>query len=139
MAVKKRYFPKKDKTVPKGYDSKLEYELHQNQLKGCEHHTRTVTYIIPHTYEPDFIPTREPNVFIEVKGRARDRAELMKYVHVRDCNPDIEIVFILEKRGTPMPFAKKRKDGSKQTHEDFLDKHGFKYYYPDTVPKKWSK
>ena len=137
--AKKRWFKSREKGLPKGYDSKLELVLHEGPLKGCTHHSRTVKYTVDHTYEPDFIPERERDVFIEVKGRARDRAEMMKYVHVQNCNPDIKIVFILEKRNTPMPFAKARKDGSKQTHEDFLEKHGFEYYYPDTIPEKWSK
>jgi len=137
--VKKRYFPKREKGLPKGYDSKLELSLHEGPLKGCSHHSRTVKYTVDHVYEPDFIPEREPNILIEVKGRFRDSAEASKYKWVRDCNPDLEIVFIFEKRGTRFPFAKRRKDGSYLTHEEWAEKEGFRYYFPDTVPKKWSK
>jgi len=137
--VKKRWFKKKEKGLPKGYDSKLEFELHNGPLKGYNHHPDKLTYKIEHVYEPDFVDPEEPHILIEVKGRCRDRAELMKYVHIQKCNPDYEIIFILEKRGVPVPFAKKRKDGTKQTHEEFLTKHGFRYFYPDTIPESWKK
>lgn len=136
---RKRYFPKKEKGVPKGYDSMLEYNLHKGPLANCSHHSRTVTYTVDHTYEVDFTPEREQDICIEVKGRFRDGVEAAKYKWIRDCNPDIEIVFIFEKRGTKFPFAKKRKDGSYMTHEEWAEKEGFRYYYPDTIPKKWSK
>lgn len=137
--MKKRYFPKKEKGVPKGYDSMLEYNLHTGPLKGCEHHSRTVNYIVKHTYEADFVPVRENNILIEAKGRFQDSAAASKYKWIRDCNPDLEIVFVFEKRGTRFPFAKKRKDGTYMTNEEWCDKEGFRYYYPDTLPKKWSK
>lgn len=137
--MRKRYFKPRDKGLPKGYDSKLEYSLHQNELKGYDHHPEKLTYTIEHTYEPDFVDPDEPNIVIEVKGRARDRAELMKYVHIQRCNPDVEIVFILEKHNVPVPFAKKRRDGTKQTHEDFLEKYGFRYFHRDTIPETWKK
>jgi hypothetical protein len=136
--VKKRYFKRKPK-LPKGYDSHLEVDLHEGPLKGYEHHPAKLSYKIEHLYQADFVDPDEPNILIECKGRARDRAELMKYVHIQNCNPDYEIVFILEKPNVPMPFAKKRKDGSKQTHEDFLEKHGFRYFYKDTIPDSWRK
>lgn len=137
--MKKRWFKTKEKGLLKGYDSKLEQTLHQGPLKGCSHHSRTVTYTVEHTYEPDFIPEREQGTFIEVKGRFRDSVEASKYKWIRDCNPDIEIVFVFEKRNTKFPFAKKRKDGTTMTHEEWATKNGFTYYYPDTLPKEWGK
>ena len=137
--MKKRWFKKREKSLPKGYDSKLELDLHQGPLKGCEHHTGSVEYIVSHVYEPDFIHPDEKHILIEVKGRFRDGVEAAKYKWIRDCNPELEIVFVFEKRGTKFPFAKKRKDGSYLTHEEWADKEGFNYYYPDTLPEKWSK
>ena len=44
-----------EKDLPKGYDSKWEYNLHQSILKYWEHHKGLIEYSIPHKYHPDFI------------------------------------------------------------------------------------
>ena len=41
----------KEKGVPKGYDSKWEYTLHQDLLKDWEHHANHIEYIIKKKYE----------------------------------------------------------------------------------------
>lgn len=140
--MKKRYFATRPKNLPKGYDSKLEYRLHQNALKDTQHHVPKedrVPYFIEHTYEPDFIFKHyNKMVVIECKGRFRDSTESSKYKWVRDsikkwhvfqksdCN-FIELVLIFENASTPMPFAKKRKDGTKQTHGEWATKNGFRW------------
>ena len=131
--MKKRYFKKRDKGLPKGYDSKLEYDLHQNELKGYEHHPDKLDYTVPHTYEPDFVSPVYPHILIEVKGRFRDNTEASKYKWIRECNPDKEIIFIFEKPETPFPFAKKRKDGTKMTHAEWAIKNGFRYFTRETI------
>ena len=137
--MKKRYFKRRDKSLPKGYDSKLEVSLHENELKGYDHHPFKLDYTVPHTYEVDFVDPDEPNVVIEVKGRFRDRSEATKYVWVQKCNPDIELVFIFEKPHTPFPFAKKRKDGTKMDHAEWAEKNNFRWYTRDTLPEGWKK
>lgn len=137
--AKKRWFKKKEKGLLKGYDSLLEQTLHQGPLAGCDHHVGKISYTVEHEYEPDFIHPKEPKVLIEVKGRFRDSVEASKYKWIRDCNPGIEIVFVFEKRGTRFPFAKKRKDGTYMTHEEWAEKNGFEYYFPDTLPERWKK
>jgi len=131
--VKKRYFKKRDKGLPKGYDSKLEYDLHQNELKDYEHHPDKLHYTVSHTYEPDFVSNSNPYLLIEVKGRFRDNTEASKYKWIRDCNPDYEIVFVFEKPDTPFPFAKKRKDGTKMTHAEWAEKNNFRWFTRDTM------
>lgn len=127
--MKKRYFKKRDKGLPKGYDSKLEVSLHENELQGYDHHPPKLYYTVEHSYEPDFIHSDEPNIVIEVKGRFRDSAEASKYKWIRDCNPDIELVFIFERHQTPMPFAKVRKKcGTKMSHGEWATKNGFRHY-----------
>lgn len=121
----------------KGYDSFFEQELHENQLKGCEHHPDRVKYLIESTYEPDFI---RGNVLIECKGRFRTSSEAAKYVWVRKALPsNKELVFVFYNPNTPMPGAKRRRDGTKLSHKDWAEKNSFTWYSPDTIPKEWSK
>jgi len=127
--MKPRYFAKRPKGLPKGYDSWLEHDLHENELKGYNHHPERLAYTVKHKYEPDFVLSSAPNILIEVKGRFRDSTEAAKYKWIRDCNPDIELVFIFEDPKKPMPFAKVRKKcGTKQTHGDWATKNGFRFY-----------
>lgn len=140
--MKKRYFASKPKNLPKGYDSKLEYRLHTTVLKDCQHHCTKddlVHYAIPHTYEYDFVVEWEDTLYLlETKGRFRDSQEASKYKHIRDyldnwlesrnslCNK-IELILIFENASTPYPFAKKRKDGTKQTHGEWATKNKFRW------------
>ena len=122
---------------PKGYDSLFEYELHQTKLAGCSHHPDKLDYVVPHTYEPDFVHPSNTKCLIETKGRFRDSAEARKYVEIAKCNPEYEIVFVFQNPLTPMPNARKRQDGTKLTHAEWAMKNGFKYYDPYNTPKKW--
>lgn len=140
--MKKRYFKKRDKNLPKGYDSKLELRLHESCLKDAQHHVPKedrVPYFIEHTYEPDFIFSYYNKLFVvESKGRMKDNAEAAKYRWIRDslndwpyyiksgCN-EIELVLIFENASTAMPFAKRRKDGTKQSHGEWATKNGFRW------------
>ena len=45
----------REKNVPKGYDSKWEYKLHQGVLSTWQHHEGLIRYTIPHKYYPDFV------------------------------------------------------------------------------------
>ena len=130
--MKKRYFPKKDKKLPKGYDSFLEVSLHENELKDFLHHTEKLEYTSTHTYQPDFVHPSRPDILIEAKGRMVDTQTASKYKHIRDSNPDKEIIF--EKPELPMPLAKKRKDGTKQTHAEWAEKNNFRWFTRETLP-----
>lgn len=140
--MKKRYFKSRPKALPKGYDSKLEYRLHQGPLKNTQHHPPKedlIQYSVTHTYEPDFYFEYDGTMFVvESKGRARDNAEMRKYIFVRDYLKDwhlfqnskcdtIELVFLFENANTPFPFAKKRKDGTKRSHGEWATKNKFKW------------
>jgi len=140
--MKKRYFKPRPKDLPKGYDSKLEYRLHQTALQDAEHHppkSDLIPYSIDHTYEYDFRFNHDSKLYLlETKGRFRDSSESRKYLYIRNhlkdwhvfqdspCN-DVELVFIFEKASTPMPFSKKRKDGTKQTHGEWATRNGFRW------------
>lgn len=129
--MRRRYVPKK----PKGYDSFFEKELHEGILSDLEHHPDRITYTQTKTYEPDFrITTKQGTILIEAKGRFRDSEEARKYVDIRDCLPDKhELVFVFMKTSTPMPFAKKRKDGTKYTHQEWAEKNKFRWFTKETI------
>ena len=139
--MKKRWFKPRDKKLPKGYDSWLEYRLHESALKDAEHHCSKedrIVYSVPHTYEYDFIFECDHVAYVvEAKGRFRDSNEARKYIHIRDalfkwnlenksCRK-AELLLIFENSSTPMPFAKKRKDGTKQTHGEWATRNGFRW------------
>lgn len=128
-----------EKGLPKGYDSKWEYDLHQEELQHWEHHNGIIEYSIPHKYHPDFIRILENKViYLEAKGRFWDYAEYSKYVHIREALPkNMELVFLFQKPYAPMPQAKKRKDGTKRTHAEWAETNNFKWYSEDTLPKEW--
>jgi len=136
-----RRFPRKvrprEKNVPKGYDSKWEYTLHQTLLKSWNHHTDKVPYIVEHKYEPDFVKDK---ILIEAKGRFWDHAEYSKYIWIRKSLPDtMELIFLFQKPYAPMPGAKKRKDGTKRTHAEWAEANEFKWYSEETLPEEFKQ
>jgi hypothetical protein len=140
--MKKRYFKKRDAKLPKGYDSKLELRLHETALQDAQHHVTKedlISYVIPHTYEPDFIfELGEYMYVVECKGRFRDSSEASKYNHIAGYIYDWEmfiespcsygeLFFIFENAATPYPFAKRRRDGTKMTHGEWATKNKFRW------------
>lgn len=159
---------KKKKVVPAGYDSRLEYDLHKNELKDFNYHPEErITYVTTSTYEPDFtteIRTEKDcscakhgrcsgtkTILVEVKGRFRERKEASKYIHIRSSlaqeasrnedgckTQEKELIFLFQDADKPMPFAGKRKDGTKQTHGEWAGKNNFRYYcLKKGLPKTW--
>ena len=125
--------------VPKGYDSMWEATLHKTILQEWQHHWDTISYIVKHKYEPDFVKTIDgKTILLEAKGRFWDFAEYSKYIHVREALPkDYELIFLFQKPFAPMPAAKKRKDGTKRTHAEWAEKNNFKWYNEESLPKEW--
>ena len=135
MPVKNR---RTRKNVPQGFDSWFEYDLHA-LLKSCKYHSETVEYVQRRTYYPDFIYHNGKFViYIEAKGRFRDRAEARKYVDVaKGLSKKESLVFIFQNARTPMPGARKRQDGTKLTVGEWADKHGFQWYEWSNLPGEW--
>ena len=129
--------PRKEKI--KGYDSVWEYILHDTLLKDWEHHTEKVSYVIEHTYEPDFTRALQGTlIMLESKGRFWDHAEYSKYIWVKkNLPPNVELVFLFANASAPMPRAKVRKDGTKRTHGEWATANGFRWFTEDTLPDKW--
>lgn len=135
--MRKRFFESKRKEL-RGtkYDSLLERDLHSGILSEARFHNKEdrVSYSIPHTYEPDFVVDKAGRSFlVEVKGRFRDGTEAAKYIHIRKVLPETsELVFLWDRSNVAFPFAKKRKDGTKATHESWADKHKFRHWNRET-------
>ena len=140
MAKRKpRKIRPREKNVPKGYDSKWEYDLHQGTLNTWQHHEGLIRYTIPHKYYPDFVKINDSKVtYLEAKGRFWDHAEYSKYKWIQEILPEgFELIFLFQKPYAPMPQAKKRKDGTKRTHAEWAETNNFKWYSEDSLPKKW--
>jgi hypothetical protein len=125
--------------VAQGYDSKWEFDIHQTILKDWMHHGEKIVYVVKHKYEPDFVKMfNNKIVLLEAKGRFWDYAEYSKYIHIREALPkDYELVFLFQKPFSPMPQAKKRKDGTKRTHAEWAEKNNFTWYSEETLPEEW--
>ena len=128
-----------EKNIPKGYDSKWEADLHKKLLKNWEVHSDKVAYVIEHTYHPDFIRVvNGKKILLESKGRFWDYQEYNKYVWIRKAlKPNQELVFLFSSPYSPMPQAKRRKDGTKRTHAEWADKNNFLWYNEDNLPEEW--
>lgn len=103
---------------------------------GIKHHPDRVTYTQTKTYEPDFVFANQYGfvTYVEAKGRFRDNEEARKYTDVRNAlTQGEELIFVFMKPETPMPFAKKRKDGTKYTHAEWADKNGFRWFTKETI------
>lgn len=118
------------------FDSKFEKELYDGVLKGVAYHSDPVPYTIQKKYHPDFL-YRDPNgisYYIEAKGRFWDSAEASKYIHVRNALPHgFRLVFLFQDGNKPMPHARKRKDGTRQTHAEWAERNKFEWFSVDTI------
>lgn len=122
-----------------GADSKWELKLREGILKGLRYHPTKINYTKPatkHSYEPDweYVDSQGKVYYIEAKGRFVDRAEYSKYLNVRDAlGLGQELVFLFMRPGTPMPGAKRRKDGTIRTHAEWADSEGFRWYSEQNI------
>ena len=128
------------RNIPKGYDSWFEYDLH-SKFKRCEYHVNKLTYTQVKTYEPDFVYySGDYTIYIEAKGRFREKPEARKYVDVKKAlKPEEELVFVFQNPNNRMPAATKRKDGSYYCMSDWAERNGFDWYTPKTLPKEWTQ
>ena len=128
------------RNIPKGYDSWFEYDLNQ-KFRRCEYHVGKLTYTQVKTYEPDFVYySTHSTIYIEAKGRFRDRAEARKYVDINSSlGEKEELVFVFQNPRTAMPGARRRADGTRYTMQEWAEKQGFAWYTPETCPVGWSK
>lgn len=90
------------------------------------------------TYTPDW-ESADGKLWLEAKGRFRTHAEARKYLSIRDCYPNKTLVFIFQQADTPMPGARKRKDGTRFSVSEWATKHGFEWYTPRSLPSRLRK
>ena len=114
-------------------DSKWEEKLRVGIFKDIKYHPQRIEYTKPstsHRYEPDWrLDKGNRVIYIEAKGRFRDRPEFMKYVYIREAlQINEELIFLFMKPLTPMPNAKRRKDGTIRTHAEWAEKENFRWF-----------
>ena len=118
------------------YRSKLEKEF-GGKYPRLKYEPFTVSYTQVKEYLPDFVNETKKIIF-EVKGYFRMSSEAKKYIDVKRCNPDWEIIFVFSDPEKPLPWAKKRVgDGRRMTHKEWALKNGFKCCNIHTVKKEW--
>lgn len=121
-------------------DSKWEKKLAETLFRSATFKPDKIDYKITKTYTPDFlVKAGVRDIYVEAKGRFRDRDEARKYIFIRDelDKQDKHFVFLFYDPLKPMPFAKKRKDGTKQTHAEWAEKNNFEYYTETDFPREW--
>jgi hypothetical protein len=125
------------------FDSGFERQVYSVVRPEVRYHPDTrLGYTLKKTYEPDFVFDCGKNrIFIECKGRFRDKQEYQKYLAVReDLSRNEHLVFVLQNPNAAMPGAKRRKkDGKKHSISEWCDKHGFKWYTLNTLPMEWRR
>ena len=137
---KKRVKRPIEKDVPEGYDSKWEAALHKRLLDSWDLHTQEVPYILEHKYNPDFVKViNGKTILVEAKGRFWDYQEYNKYIWIKKALPkDYELVFLFASPSAPMPYARRRRDGTKFSHSEWAEKNKFKWYSEKTFPEEWT-
>ncbi len=97
--------------------------------------TEKVKYTVNHSYQPDF--TKKGKPLLEFKGRFKTREEASKYIWIKKCNPNIELIFVFQNPDAEISFAYKRKNGKRMTYAEWAVKNNFQYYTLATIPTKY--
>lgn len=138
MNLRKRV--KKKKKLPSGFDSFLEVRLNK-EMVNCDWKPPVIPYTTQAEYHPDaqFVTSTGETILIEIKGHFRTTQEATKYIWVRKALPDNhELVFVFDNPHTPMPRARRKKDGTRTTHAQWATKKHFTWYDKSDFPSEWS-
>jgi hypothetical protein len=119
---------------PAGYDSKFEKTLDNGPLSVATYHPKRIRYVIPEReawYEPDWT---YKDWVIEGKGRFRP-GESNKYHHIRRSveKDGKRFIFVFMNPNLAIPGALRRKNGTKMSHKEWAEKHGFLWATPETI------
>lgn len=129
--------PKKP-NIYKPYKNKFEYDL-AKVLKGCDYEDKkfVVEYETKAKYNPDFSFSDKPWLLIEAKGRFMGGSkEAAKYVWVKRCHPELEIIFIFSNMNNKAyPGCRRRKDGSFLTMGEWASKNNFLAFSAKHLPR----
>jgi hypothetical protein len=102
---------------------------------------RGVTYVyeprkLAYYVERHYIPDLElGKMIVELKGYFRQDSQ-RKMKAIKAQYPDLDIRFVFQKASSTIQGAKKRKDGSKMTCQEWADRNGF-IWAEETIPKEW--
>jgi hypothetical protein len=120
----------------KGKDSKFEHRLCTTVLKGVPYHQHKIEYTESHVYEVDYGPVIKGNniIYIEAKGFFMDSKEAAKYKWIRKAlEPHEELVFLFMEPELQVAWGSHRKDGSRMTHAEWAERHGFRWFDDVTI------
>ena len=141
---KRTYSSKEDLEIRKAkgnpYKSTLELKVARECLQEYLYEPvgSCVSYTIPHTYHPDFVHPKQPNVLLECKGWfIKGSADAAKYVAIARDNPDKELVFIFsDPSKKAYAGVKMRKDGTYLSLAEWCFKSDLLYVTQDTIPRE---
>jgi len=120
---------------------KNEFELgihHTIPMFDYEDKARKVPYTTEAIYNPDFTLTTAPWLLVEAKGRFQGGSkEAAKYVWVKRCHPELEIVFIFERPSNrAYQGCRRRSDGTYLTMGEWASKNGFAFFSSKNIPQE---
>lgn len=120
------------------YKNSFEKDIHQVLSKATyEDKEAKVSYTTESIYNPDFTFPDIRWLLVEAKGRfIGGSKEAAKYVWVKRCHPELEIVFIFQNPDTRMPNARRRTDGSYMTMGEWAAKNGFAFFPSKRMPQE---
>ena len=118
------------------YKNSFEKDIHSILDKAVyEDKKAKVAYTTEAIYNPDFVFPENDWLLIEAKGRfIGGSKEAAKYVWVKKCRPDLELVFIFQDPNTKMPNARRRVGGSFMTMGEWAAKNGFAFFHHKRLP-----
>jgi len=93
-----------------------------------------MAYYVERHYIPDL---EVGTMIVELKGYFRQDSQ-RKMKAVKAQYPDLDIRFVFQKASATIQGAKKRKDGSKMTCQEWADRNGF-IWAEQTIPEEWLK
>lgn len=122
-------------------NSVFEERLCKEHLKNWTFHPAfKVKYTIEHEYNPDFCKEIDGQlVVLEAKGIFDTCATARKYLYIRDVLESMghRFVFLFHTPENKLPWARPRKDGTRQTMAEWAERHGFEYYSRDNLPDEF--
>ena len=111
-----------------GWEKELDTTIFKDWVKQPKNY---IEYSVDHTYTPDNLKELPDGriILVEKKGRFQDREAATKYIWIRKHLKDNEeLVFVFYDPKKPFPHARKRKDGTRQTHSEWAEKNEFRWF-----------
>jgi len=92
---------------------------------------------LPYSVTRDYIPDLLiGEMYVEIKGYFRQDAQ-RKMRAVKKQHPEKDIRFLFQRANATIQGAKKRKDGTKMTCQEWAERYGFQYAEGEEIPNQW--